>query len=218
MIERVYKRALSCRLAQKVLVATDDERIVQAVKAFGGQVLLTRPDHPSGTDRLAEVAERFADLDILVNVQGDEPLICPQAIDSAIAPLLTDNTIEMSTLARPLSSLTEAERPEQVKVVIDKNGFALYFSRAAIPYYRDACDISARTYLGHIGLYVYRRTCLAKLASLPPTDLEQAECLEQLRALEHGVKIKVVVSEYKSLAVDIPADIAAVEEALATCP
>jgi 3-deoxy-manno-octulosonate cytidylyltransferase (CMP-KDO synthetase) len=214
MIERVYRQAEMASLVNAVLVATDDERIADAVKAFGGKFVMTSPDHPSGTDRLAEVAKNSPEIDLVVNVQGDEPLIDPAAIDAAIKPFLSDPSLEMSTLARPLLNPAEVERPEQVKVVVDSSGCALYFSRAVIPHYRDNRDFSRRNYLGHIGLYVYRRECLLRLASLQPTALEQAESLEQLRALENGINIRVIETKYRSLAIDVPEDVSAVEAAL----
>ncbi len=216
MIERVYRQASRSRLVQSVIVATDDERIASAVTAFGGVVALTRSDHPSGTDRLAEVAQGSPDLDILVNVQGDEPLIDPQAIDAAISPLLEEPSASMSTLAAPIGNQAEAESSQVVKVVVDCQGYALYFSRAPIPFYRDERPFPERRYLGHVGLYVYRRNCLLTLASLLPTELERAESLEQLRALENGIRIRVVETAYRSLAIDVPDDVSAVERALET--
>jgi 3-deoxy-manno-octulosonate cytidylyltransferase (CMP-KDO synthetase) len=195
------------------MVATDDQRIAEAVHAFGGNVVMTRDDHRSGTDRLSEVAERFQDIDVIVNVQGDEPLIDPATIDSAVAPLLADTQIQMSTIAAPIVDPAEINSPDVVKVVLDEAGFALYFSRSAIPFYRDAAETD-RKYLAHVGLYVYRRACLLKLATLAPTALEVAESLEQLRALENGIRIKVVTGAYRSIAVDRPADVANVERVL----
>lgn len=215
MIERVYQQARRASLVDSVFVATDDRRIQEAVESFGGQCMMTRSDHPSGTDRLAEAAARRPEIDVIVNVQGDEPLIDPAAIDAAIQPLLSDPAVEMSTLARPLRSERDVERPDQVKVVCDRAGFALYFSRAPIPFYREPREFGRKRYLGHIGLYVYRRQYLLRLASLAPTELEQAESLEQLRALEHGIRIKVVATEYRSLAIDVPEDVSVVEAALA---
>jgi 3-deoxy-manno-octulosonate cytidylyltransferase (CMP-KDO synthetase) len=230
MIERTYKQAAQAKLAQMVLVATDDERIASAVKAFGGLVVMTGSDHASGTDRLAEVARLRDDIDIIVNVQGDEPLIDPRAIDQVIEPLLT-GAVEMSTLAYPLRKLAEIESPQVVKVVVGQDGFALYFSRLPIPYHRDLVDvtesvegqritptdISQANYLGHAGLYVYTRQTLLKIAGLPPGKLENLEKLEQLRALENGIAIKVVVidSAKRTPAVDIPQDVAIVESFLA---
>lgn len=214
MIERVYRQASLAKTLSAVTVATDDQRIADAVTAFGGNVVMTRDDHRSGTDRLAEVAARFEDIDVIVNVQGDEPLIDPHTIDSAVKPLLAEHTVQMSTIAAPITDPAEVNSPDVVKVVLDANGFALYFSRSPIPHYRDAAP-EARTYLAHVGLYVYRRECLLKLAALTATPMEQAESLEQLRALENGIRIKVVTGKYRSIAVDRPADVVNVERALA---
>lgn len=213
MIERVYRQSEKASLVNEVLVATDDQRIAEAVADFGGEVIMTRSTHASGTDRLAEVASARPEIDIIVNVQGDEPMIDPGAIDAAIQPLLKDPTVRMSTLSRRATA-EEAANPNLVKVVPDKEGFALYFSRAPIPYYRDGREIEKRVHWGHTGMYVYRRECLLQLAGLEPTPLEIAECLEQLRALENGIRIKVVESEYQSLAIDVPEDLQVVEAAL----
>jgi 3-deoxy-manno-octulosonate cytidylyltransferase (CMP-KDO synthetase) len=204
MIEHVYRRASEARSVSSVMVATDDERIYRAVLAFGGVARLTSPDHPSGTDRLAEVAASL-DCDIIVNVQGDEPLIEPSTIDDAVAPLLADPELEMSTLRRRLDRQADVDNPNITKVVVDRDGFALYFSRAPIPHVRSG-TATAVTW-GHVGLYVYRRACLLRLASLPPTDLERAEALEQLRALEHGIRIKAIETSHESIGVDTPEDL-----------
>lgn len=214
MIERVYKQAALAKTLSGVMVATDDQRIFDAVTAFGGDVVMTRDDHRSGTDRLAEVAGKFQDIEVIVNVQGDEPLIDPYTIDSAVKPLLADPQVQMSTIAAPITDPEEVNSPDIVKVVLDTNQFALYFSRLPIPYYRDAAPGAERVCLAHVGMYVYRRECLLKLAGLPATPLEQAECLEQLRALENGIRIKVVTGKYRSIAVDRPADVTNVERAL----
>ena len=215
MIERVYRQASQARSLDEVIVATDDERIFDTVKAFGGNVVMTRNDHHSGTDRLAEVAANRPDIDIIVNVQGDEPVIDPVAIDNAVKPLLGDNSVQMSTIAAPITESHEIESPDVVKVVFDLNHDALYFSRSPIPYYREKL-IAPREYFAHVGLYVYRRECLLKLATLAPTPLEQAESLEQLRALENGIRIKVVPGNYRPIAVDKPADVANVERHLSS--
>lgn len=212
MIERVYAQALKSRLAAEVLVATDDDRIAQAVRRFGGKAVMTRSDHPSGTDRLAEVARRFQDMDIVVNVQGDEPLIDPEVIDRAIEPVLLEPGVQMATLASLLEDSSSLTNPSVVKVVVDRQGNALYFSRQPIPYYRDSGAVSR--HLAHAGLYVYRRETLLQLAALEPTELERAEALEQLRALEHGIKIRVVTVEGRTPAVDTPEDLALVEDFL----
>lgn len=214
MIEHVYKRALKSKLASSVIVATDDERIARAVEAFDGQYIMTRSDHATGTDRLAEVAMKMPQIEVIVNVQGDEPLIDPANIDKAIEPLLNDENVKMSTLAYEMTQKHEMQNPMIVKVVLDNNGFALYFSRAAIPFYRDsASDTSAPIKrLGHTGLYVYRRQCLLDIAQMPVASLEQAEQLEQLRALQNGIKIKVMVAKRSAPAVDVPEDVLKIEK------
>ena len=208
VIQHVYERALQARLANRVIIATDDYRIAAAVRSFGAEVIMTRPDHPSGTDRVAEVAKSIV-TDLIVNVQGDEPLILPEVIDAAIAPLLADESLPMGTLCSPLEEVAELANPNVVKVVFDQEGFALYFSRLPIPFVRNHGGAILR--YRHIGIYVYRREFLLGLAKLPPTPLEEAEKLEQLRVLEHGYKIKVVVVPYASPGVDTPADLARLE-------
>ncbi len=204
MIEHVYGRVAESSV-DLVLVATDDERIAAAVRAFGGRAVMTSPAHRSGTDRLAEVAQSLA-CDIVVNVQGDEPLIEPELIDRAVSPL-RDPAVQMSTVRRKADT-RELHDPNVVKVVIDRDGFALYFSRAPIPYRRDAeSSTPAAPAWAHIGLYVYRRTCLLQLASLPPTPLEQSEMLEQLRAVEHGIRIATVETTIETVGVDTPEDL-----------
>lgn len=206
MIQHVVERASRARLLHEVLVATDDRRILETVKGFGGKACLTSPDHPSGTDRIAEVVRDLA-CDLVVNIQGDEPLIDPQVINQAVEPLVGDDRVVMGTLGRPMGA-AEATDPGKVKVVLDREGFALYFSRASIPYLRDGAPPETdRPYLLHMGLYVYRRSTLLRLASLPPTPLEERERLEQLRALEHGIRIRVVVTDHESFGVDTPADL-----------
>ncbi len=218
MIQWVYERTAGSSLVDRVIVATDDERIFRAVKAFGGEVQMTGADHPTGTDRLAEVAARV-ETEIVVNVQGDEPLIDPRMIDLAVEPLTADPSIPMGTLKTPIASAEEFLNPNVVKVVTDRQGFALYFSRAPIPYPRDFAgslkdlfqDLSA---FKHIGLYVYRRDFLLAYPKLPATPLENLEKLEQLRALEHGHKIRVVETTLSSLGVDTPEDLERVREQL----
>lgn len=211
MVQWVCERASLCETVDKVIVATDDQRIADAVTAFGGDAVMTRTDHATGTDRLAEVAAGLDD-ELIVNVQGDEPLIDPAMIQAAVAPLLDDDTIPMGTLGTPLTSLAEFRDPNVVKVVTDRQGFALYFSRAPIPYPRDfAADLDQRwTELAvakHIGLYVYRRSFLLGYPNLPKTPLEEQECLEQLRALEHGYRIRVATTNLVGQGVDTPADL-----------
>ena len=205
MIEHVYRRTAAARSIADVIVATDDARIARAVERFGGRVQMTLPTHRSGTERLAEVASSLA-CDVVVNVQGDEPLIEPGMIDEAIAPLLADPSIRMGSLRRAIAHSADLTNPNVVKVVVDRHDFALYFSRAPIPYRRvhDGRDAPA---FKHIGLYVYRRDALIRLAALPPTPLEESERLEQLRALEHGWRIKVVETAFDSIGIDTPADL-----------
>jgi len=214
MIQWVYERTRGSRLASRVIVATDDERIMKAVSSFGGEAILTSRSHPTGTDRIAEVASKLV-CDIVVNVQGDEPLIQPEMIDEAVAPLVHDPSIPMGTLCREIDNPGETFDPNVVKVVFDKNGFALYFSRAPIPWNRDQWagkKVFSEMKLGgavykHIGLYAYRRDFLLQYARLPQTALEAVEKLEQLRALEHGHRIKVSVTRHESFGVDIPDDL-----------
>lgn len=211
MIQWVYERSSLCRSVGRVVVATDDARIAEAVTAFGGEVVMTRVDHATGTDRLAEVAAGLDD-ELIVNVQGDEPLIDPTMIEAAVAPLLADSSIPMGTLKTPLTSMEEFLNPNVVKVVTDRHGFALYFSRAPIPYARDFCqELEQRWHelatARHIGLYVYRREFLLRYPHLPVTPLENQECLEQLRALEHGYRIRVAETRLVGQGVDTPEDL-----------
>ena len=204
IIQHVWERAGRARLVDRVIIATDDERIAAAARAFGAEVAMTRPDHTSGTDRVAEVA-RTLDSDLIVNVQGDEPLIDPASIDAAVAPLAADDSIPMGTVCSPIGETAELANPNIVKVVLDQRGFALYFSRLPIPFVRD--EHADATRYRHLGLYVYRRDFLLFLAGLAPTPLERAERLEQLRVLEHGHRIRVVVVPRASPGVDTPADL-----------
>ncbi len=202
MIQHVYERARDAELVNRVIVATDDMRIFDAVKGFGGEVVMTSDTHNSGTDRLAEVATSL-ESDIIVNVQGDEPLIDPAMIDEAIRPLMENSTIVMGSLKAEIRDEAELNNPNLVKVVVDRNDFALYFSRYPIPYFRDASPLSLLTgHFKHIGLYVYRRDFLLEYAGMPQTPLEEAEKLEQLRALENGYRIKVPTTRLQSIGVD----------------
>lgn len=203
MIEHVYRRASEARSIGGVVVATDDARIATAVERFGGTAFLTSPDHPSATERLAELVAPVR-CGLVVNVQGDEPLLDPSVIDAVVGVMLRDSAIEMATAARRIRP-DELTNPNLVKVVTDRNGFALYFSRSPIPYGRDQSVVDLAR--GHIGLYGYRRDVLLRLAQLPPTPLETAEALEQLRALEHGIRIKVVETSYQSIGVDTEEDL-----------
>jgi 3-deoxy-manno-octulosonate cytidylyltransferase (CMP-KDO synthetase) len=205
MIEHVYNRAKRAKTVSRVIVATDDLRIATAVIEFGGEVKLTRADHASGTDRLAEVAAKL-DCDVVVNVQGDLPLVDPGAIDEAVAPFANQPSVLITTLYRRITDAAELKNPNIVKVAIDRGGFALYFSRAPIPYVRDPRGGWPPMYR-HIGLYAYRRSALLVMAALEPTPLERAEALEQLRALEHGIRIKTVETAFDSVEVDTPEDL-----------
>ncbi len=221
MVQHVYERTARASLVSEVIVATDDERIVAAVRAFGGHAEMTSPSHETGTDRLAEVAARL-DSDIIVNVQGDEPLIDPTMIDEAIMPLTLDTSILMGTLKSRIRTLHDFLSPNVVKVVTDGEGFSLYFSRSPLPNFRDKWnDLKDEAFASgklicykHVGLYVYRRDFLLQYARMAPTFLEMAEKLEQLRALENGYRIKVVDTECESIGVDTPADLEKVLEKL----
>ncbi len=212
MIQHVYERASQAKLPCRVLIATDHEQVFGAVEAFGGEVMMTSPLHPTGTDRLAEVAARHEDADVIINVQGDEPLIEPAVIDQLAAEFLQAPALTMATLAAPLAE-DEYHVPSVVKVVTDLAGYALYFSRSLIPYPRNPAN--GLTYYKHIGIYAYRRDFLLKFAALPPTPLEKAESLEQLRALEHGYRIKVLSTGFTSVGVDTPEDLERVNTIIA---
>ena len=212
MIEHVYRRVKASPIVSRVIVATDDLRIATTVAGFGGQVKLTRMDHETGTDRLGEVAAGL-DCDIVVNVQGDEPLLDPRAIGEAVKPF-DDPSVQITTLYRRIERPAELTNANIVKIVLDRGGFALYFSRAPIPHARDPRGGWPPMYR-HVGLYAYRRTTLMVLASLEPTPLERAEALEQLRALEHGIRIRAVETAYDSIGVDTPEDLEQVRRLLA---
>lgn len=206
MIRWVYERAGRAGHVGSVTVATDDERIVRAVEAFGGRAVMTRATHLSGTDRIAEAASSV-DADIVVNIQGDEPLIEPAMIDAAVAPLIEDPALEVATLKTRITEEDEYLDPHAVKVVTDHAGYALYFSRSPIPYARGGFGSLGRPAFKHIGLYVYRKEFLLSFASLEKSPLEEAEALEQLRALESGVRIRVVETPYNPPSVDTPEDL-----------
>lgn len=207
MLQHVYERASRARYLSSVMIATDDERIYSAARGFGARVRMTRADHASGTDRAAEIASA-ENCDIVVNIQGDEPLIDPDAIDAAILPMAHDSEIQMATLKKRIEDPREVANPNVVKVVTDLNGDAIYFSRAPIPHYREG---ESGVHYKHIGLYLYQRDFLLGYSSLPVGPLEQAERLEQLRALENGLRIRVVETDYESAGVDTPQDLERVE-------
>lgn len=221
MIQHVYERTVRSALISDVIVATDDASIAAAVRKFGGRAEMTSAGHATGTDRLAEVAARI-DSDIVVNVQGDEPLIEPAMIDEAIAPLTADPSLVMATLKTRIKTRHDFLSPHVVKVVADRQGYALYFSRSPLPNFRDNRDeltdeqFSSGELLSykHVGLYVYRRAFLLQFAQMPATYLELAEKLEQLRVLENGYRIKVVETSHESIGVDTPAELKTVIEKL----
>ena len=210
MIQHTYERVGRARGLTEVLVATDDVRIAEAVQGFGGQVVMTSADHLSGTDRIAEAVESL-DADIIVNIQGDEPLITPEAVETVVQPLLDDSAIPMTTLAHRIHQLEDLLNPHMGKVVLDARGFAMYFSRSPLPFPGEAPSDSSflvnTPYYNTVGMYGYRRDFLLTFTALPPTPLEQTERLEQLRALEHGYRIKVMETSYAPLGVDIPEDL-----------
>jgi 3-deoxy-manno-octulosonate cytidylyltransferase (CMP-KDO synthetase) len=205
MIEHVWERASKSSYLTDLVIATDDERIASVARRFGARVRMTSPHHPTGTDRLAEVASAI-EASLYVNIQGDEPLINPEAIDAAILPLTDEPELAMGTLRKRIDFADEVQNPNVVKVVTNLAGDAIYFSRSAIPFERDGRE-GLPVYYKHIGLYVYRRDLLLKYPDLKVGPLEEAERLEQLRALENGFRIRVVDTEYESLGVDTPQDL-----------
>ncbi len=214
MVQHVYERARMSRYLEDVVIATDDERIASATRCFDGRVRMTRADHPSGTDRLAEVASAEP-ATLYVNIQGDEPLIDPEAIDAAILSVLGDDAVSMGTLKKRIVDPGEVANPNVVKVVTNLLNDAIYFSRSAIPFERDGRS-GLPLYSKHIGLYVYRREFLLRYPDLTVGPLEKAERLEQLRALENGYRIRVVDTDYESLGVDTPQDLEKVNQLFCT--
>lgn len=219
MIQHVYERTCEASLVSRTIVATDDSRIADAIRLIGGEAVMTSPEHETGTDRLAEVAKNL-DADLIVNVQGDEPLINPATIDQAIEPFLSDPALQMGTLKTRVRCLHDFLSPNVVKVVTDNTGNALYFSRSPLPFFRDKWhDLKDEAFASgrllcfkHIGLYVYRREFLIQYAAMPQTFLELSEKLEQLRAIENGINIRVVETEFESLGVDTPDDLTKARE------
>ena len=213
MIEHVWRRCKQSRLLRDVIIACDDERILKAARAFGAKAVLTSKDHASGTDRTAEAAANVP-AEIIVNIQGDEPLIHHSVIDSLVTALSKDPDCLMATAIKLIPAKHEFENPNVVKVVVDAQGNALYFSRSVIPYDRDKAGIQKIKYYKHLGIYAYRRNFLLKFKNMPKSRLERAEQLEQLRALEAGVKIKTVLTDIETIGVDTPEDLARVEQIL----
>lgn len=208
MICRVYDRAVQAKCVSETIVATDDERIITVVESNGGKAMMTKSDHSTGTDRLAEVAEAFPDVDLIINVQGDEPLIEPSIIDELVAVFETDSELKMATVKTLITDREEIENPNNVKVITDKANYALYFSRSVLPYPRNEGCLVYK----HIGIYAYKRDFLLTYAKMEPTPLEQSESLEQLRALENGYRIKVIESATKFVGVDTAEDLDKVNE------
>lgn len=205
IIQWVYEKAKQSKFAEDVIVATDDKRIYDAVHKFGGKVEMTSPNHKSGSDRIFEVVSKDPLIKIAVNVQGDEPLITPESIDSAISALKKDQNADISTLIREIDDENEIQNPNVVKVVFDNNENAMYFSRSPIPFHRNTGK--SKNY-AHIGLYAYKRKALEKMTKLPQSSLEMAESLEQLRALQNGMKIKISIVDYKPVGIDTKEDLA----------
>lgn len=212
MIEWVYKRALKSNV-DRLIIATDDLRIYEKVEEFGGEVMMTSKKHKTGTDRIIEVAKKWSEYDVIINIQGDEPLIEPDMINQLIIPFLEDNTLKMATLKHEILNEKNIDNPNVVKVITDKDGYAIYFSRSPIPYNRDRKKIK---YYRHIGIYGYNREFLLKYKKLEKSLLEDIESLEQLRALENGYKIKVEITDFDVRGVDTPEDLHEVEKILDT--
>lgn len=210
MIQHVWERVKESRLLDEVLIACDDERVFQAAQAFGAKAVLTSPDHPSGTDRVAE-AVKNCPAKIVINIQGDEPLIRHQVIDDLAEALIEDETCRMATVIKAIETQEELENPNVVKVVIDREKNAIYFSRLPIPYDREKAGTGDIRYYKHMGIYAYRKDFLMALTQMPKSLLERAEQLEQLRALEAGVRIKTILTDMETIGVDTPEDLARVE-------
>ena len=213
MIQRVYERAKLAARVDEVIVATDDERIVKAVGEFGGTARMTRADHRTGTERVAEVAAHEAG-DVFVNVQGDEPLLDPAAVDTAVGALLEEPAAQIATVATPIKTPADIMDPNVVKTVLDFENNGIYFSRAPIPWVRDTATKIQVRHLKHLGLYVFQRDALLEYPTLPQGELERIEQLEQLRWLENGWKIRVAEVEHDAVSVDVPEDVARVEKLL----
>lgn len=204
VIQWVYEKAQQAKLADMIIVATDDERIFNEVKSFGGEVEMTSVDHKCGSDRIMEVVSRHPEISYICNLQGDEPLIKPESIDEVIKNVKEDELADISTLIRVLSDEDEINNPNLVKCVVDKNGFALYFSRSKIPFERNK---NQGCFYGHLGIYGYKRKALKSMTTLDQTPLEMTESLEQLRALENGMKIKTSVVDFVPVGIDTKEDL-----------
>lgn len=216
MIQRVWERTKQAKRVTRVLIATDDDRILKAAAGFGAEAVMTRSEHRTGTERVAEVAAAIhtGDQEVFVNVQGDEPLVEPEAIDTLIEAIESEEGVSVATLMVPIGNPADIMDPNVVKVVLDFDGNALYFSRAPIPWVRDRQGPVHAQHMKHLGLYAFRRAALLDFATLPVGDLERIEQLEQLRWMENGYKIRVAETEHDSVSVDVPEDVARVEKLL----
>ncbi|HUT52819.1 MAG TPA: 3-deoxy-manno-octulosonate cytidylyltransferase [bacterium] len=227
MIQRVWERATQAREVSEVIVATDHERVAEAVAGFGGRVIMTAPDRATGTERVAEAADKI-EADVIINVQGDEPIIAPDSLDLVVQPFLDDDTAPVTSLMFPIESFAEYMDPNVVKVICDASDNAIYFSRSPIPHYRDGRELIEQWEkqgkrpaglkpgpMKHIGVYAYRADFLQALVRMPVSELEEAERLEQLRVLAWGFHIKMVATPHDSISVDVPADVARVEAVIA---
>ncbi|MBN1871582.1 MAG: 3-deoxy-manno-octulosonate cytidylyltransferase [Candidatus Omnitrophica bacterium] len=203
VIQHVWENAKKSQMLDDLIIAADDERIISAAQGFGAKAVYTSPDQPSGTDRLIEVVNPI-DVEVVVNIQGDEPLVRPEMVDELARALLDDKDIKMATLAKRIEDEAEIENPNVVKVAIDRQGYALYFSRARIPYPRFE---TVKPYFKHLGLYSYTKDFLFEFANLPKSNLEMTEGLEQLRALENGCRIKVIETKFDTIGIDTPEDL-----------
>jgi 3-deoxy-manno-octulosonate cytidylyltransferase (CMP-KDO synthetase) len=213
LIQHVWQQAKKAALLNDVIIACDDCRVKEASAAFGARVVMTSPDHASGTDRIAEAVKNI-DADIVVNIQGDEPLIDPKVIDELAAALKDDEHCSMATVIKGITDSTQISNPNVVKVVVDRQGVALYFSRHAIPFNRDGKPLEANTYFKHLGLYAYRKEFLLGFHALPYSRLEHIEKLEQLRVLEAGYRIKTIQTDFETIGVDTPEDLRHVAQLL----
>lgn len=213
MIQHVWERAKSAKTLDDLIIACDDERVANVAREFGSKVVMTSKGHASGTDRIIEVVNPL-DVKIVINIQADEPLVHPMMIDSVARALLEDSSLSMATIMRKIEDLLSINDPHVVKVVVDKNNFALYFSRAAIPYLAVNSEVESPAYYKHIGLYGYTKDFLFTYKNLPPSALEKTECLEQLRVLEQGLRIKVIETKHDTVGVDTPQDLEKLKERL----
>lgn len=216
MIQHVYERVSALPLLSKIAVATDDQRIAESVRSFGGRVIMTSFDHPSGTDRLAEAAEilNIAADDVVINIQGDQPLFNTEVVEQLAVPLLNDPSLPMATLIYKIIRMEEISNPNHVKTVFDQQHNALYFSRAPIPFQQNPDELFPPTYYKHLGFYAYRNSFLRTFVKLPEGEWERFEKLEQLRVLEYGYKIRVILTSHDSVEVDTPDDLARVTQLL----